>query len=834
MANAPVQVILNADSYRRDRQTKRPASAGTDFFEGANEAFAIHQQRLQAQIQEISNQITTPGNMDSEVGYVKVVMRSQALAKSHRPLQNIFPSQKTPLMGGNKIGEMISEITSESVKHVASAISKAEISVRQKVDIKTGEIKPVPSRYRCEVGAIETIALWSRTDRRRFDIQDAIAWLTNPETGHVYVVELFERPLSGSQRDAIPVGKRRLFETFENGLKAMGPGIIVRTPRNNSADSIFVEICLTNEQEPPAIFVQSKTDSRLRERPVSFDRNEDRHNALIGFLENHPLVREIHLPNIVVQSATGPSATSRTSYKLPKPGQGDYPKLGVIDGGISDHFKDWVIYRHGYLAPAHKDNAHGSFIGGLLTSAKSLNPSIALDADGCLIADIDIFPDQKQAGLFEKYFVGGISDFFDELEAAVQVCRHQYGIRIFNLSLNVVSPVLLNKYSREARRLDQIAEENDAIIIISAGNLDNGLQRNEWPDNDTHAAAILASHRDDQLYIPAESVRNLSVSAINPPGLSNSIEGALARYSRRGPGLRTGVKPDLCHIGGSGTKCIVNETGLFSMDTSGNVIADCGTSYAAPLVAKTLASIDAQIEGEPSRETLIGLAVHHARLPLPVSKKPISGFAKQLVGFGKPATAGEVLVSEDHEITLLFSSRIFDGKTLEFQFVWPPSLVKAGGKCRGDVRLTIVATPHINYQFGEELVRANIEAALQQEQKNGKYKSELDPTYVFFNDDEKTSEANLIEHKFKWSPIKAFDAHMPQGRGSSSNWRLVVNYLTRAGDKLPEEGVPFSVLLTISDPEKSSPVFQEMRQALQASGIQTADIRTAARVSPRV
>ena len=75
---------------------------------------------------------------------------------------------------------------------------------------------------------------------------------------------------------------------------------------------------------------------------------------------------------------------------------------------------------------------------------------------------------------------------------------------------------------------------------------------------------------------------------------------------------------------------------------------------------------------------------------------------------------------------------------------------------------------------------------------------------------------------------------MPKGRGTSSNWRLVINYLTRANEQLPAEGVPFSVLLTISDPDKESPVFQEMRQSLQAHGIQTADIRVAARVSPRV
>lgn len=66
------------------------------------------------------------------------------------------------------------------------------------------------------------------------------------------------------------------------------------------------------------------------------------------------------------------------------------------------------------------------------------------------------------------------------------------------------------------------------------------------------------------------------------------------------------------------------------------------------------------------------------------------------------------------------------------------------------------------------------------------------------------------------------------------NWRLFVEYLTRAGEVMPEGGVPFTAILTISDPEAEKPVFNDMRQSLQAIGTQIADIRTAARITPRV
>ena len=61
-----------------------------------------------------------------------------------------------------------------------------------------------------------------------------------------------------------------------------------------------------------------------------------------------------------------------------------------------------------------------------------------------------------------------------------------------------------------------------------------------------------------------------------------------------------------------------------------------------------------------------------------------------------------------------------------------------------------------------------------------------------------------------------------------------MDYLTRAGEVMPEEGVPFTAIVTISDPDDEQPVFNDMRQSLQALGTQITDIRTAARITPRV
>lgn len=836
MPNAPVQVILNADDFRRDRDTSRPASAGTDFFAGRDADFRLHRDGLQQSIKNLANQVRNqPSFQDAGgIGFVKVTLQASALAKSHRPTQALFRPHITPIAGAGKLGEIISQVDTKSLAKVEEAFGKAEIDVRQRADKKTGEMLSVPTRYRCEVGAIEKLELWDRADRRRFDLREAVRWLSDPRTGHCYLVELFERPPQPGGEDLLSPEKRKMFDSFFKGLSKFAPGIVARLPEITAADTVVIEVRLNKSEAPAAILINAHRGRQPAEI-IPFDDDVKRHAALIEFLESHPLVREISLPSILIQSAVSSAQAGGAIIQLPSPAPDtNYPKVGVIDGGLCTHLAPWTIYQHNFLPPEHQNLEHGSFIGGLLVAARQMNPQLNIDPDGCQLADINIFPDEKQPNAFEQYFPNGLNDFFDELATAVAICRQQYGIRVFNMSLNTSSLAVQDRYSAEARRLDQIADENDVVFVISAGNLDSKNMRPEWPANATQAAAQLAAHRNDALATPAESLRNVSVSAINPPGLSNAIDGAPARYTRRGPGLRTSVKPDLCQVGGSGTVCPTAGHGLNSHTAAGAQITSCGTSFSAPLVAKLLATLDKQIEGNPSRETLIALALHNATVPDVFAPKMLNPIAKQLVGFGRPSPANAALEGGDHQITLSFASRVMNGKTLEFRFAWPPSLVGPGGKCRGSVRLTLVATPHLNTQFGEELIRANIEAALQQEQPNGKYKNELEPTYVFFTKDQRTTEADLIEHKFKWSPVKVFETHMPRGRGKSSNWRLVVNYLTRADEQLPEEGIPFTVLLTISDPEGQKPVFQEMRQALQAAGILTQDIRTATRVSPRV
>ncbi len=833
---SPIQIVLNPENYEEAREVSG-GGGRKDFFAHRDAEFVAHKNALLGQLDTISGVLSAQSQGD--VGYVKVILRREAWAKSHRPVASLFRNNRTPVVGGGDLGVMIVEARPGTLRQVATEIARAETYTEMRFNEYKQKNEPHPSSRKSETGAIDRIQLFSSSDRRTFSVEDAVAWLSNPMTGSGYQVELFDSLPPRSEWDRLDAGHRRLVESFVEGFTALETGVSVEllSSRRNKQPTLSIRLDKSSDQ-PVLRLNESPVSERRRELAV-FNPDINRHARLLAFLDNHPLVRRIDLPGIVVRAAipsTLPTRTRPNDLTIPvRDSRRTHPRMGVIDGGISEALSDWVIDRWDVLANEDIDLAHGTFIGGLAAIGRALNGAeICPEPDGTELVDVAVFPDQGNAEAFASYYPDGLPQFFDEMESAISDARARHGVRIFNMSLNVLQPAAPDRYSPYAARLDQIADANNAVIFISAGNMQAQDLRAEWPADPTAALATLVNVRNDGLLTPAESARNVTVAALNPPGHAGWVPFAPARYSRRGPGLRAGVKPDLAHVGGAGSPNSPLGHGLFSILPDGTIIDGCGTSYASPLVAKTAAVLDHAIEGEVSRETLIGLLVHHAEVPLPLQVKALVPIARHMVGFGMPPSADRILETGDHAITLVFASRIRRDQQINFRFPWPASLVGPGGKCRGRAKITLVSTPPLNAQFGSEFVRVNINAVLQQEQAGGGWKGQLKPLYLPTERQTPAIEAERIEHELKWSPVKVLEKTFSQGVGPSSNWRLFVDYLTRAGEVMPDEGVPFTAIVTISDPDAEQPVFNDMRQNLQALGVQIADIRTAARITPRV
>ena len=385
------------------------------------------------------------------------------------------------------------------------------------------------------------------------------------------------------------------------------------------------------------------------------------------------------------------------------------------------------------------------------------------------------------------------------MDQAIGEAVQQHGIRVVNLSINAISAVEPDHYSYYAARLDKISERHNVIIVNSAGNLPGSACRAPWPKRPGDAVKYFAARVEaDTIFQPTESYRAISVGAINPPGCSVHHNGVPTTYTRRGPGLKVGCKPDVAHFGGNdGSPPGVNHR-LVSITPTGAAVTSCGTSFAAPLIAKSLAALENAIEGHLPAHTLRALMIHNCVTPDALSSRGLAALARQFVGFGVPAQTTDMLVTDDSSITLVFRSRIPDDakrpRVLRLDFDWPQSLVDPStGACRGEATATLVYEPPTDPAYGAEFVRVNLDAKLLQRQpanrKDGSlsFHDRFDQAFLPKTSNQAIAEKDWINYGLKWWPTKHYRTRIPEnGIGESSRWRIEVSAVRRAEAAFPK------------------------------------------------
>ena len=165
-----------------------------------------------------------------------------------------------------------------------------------------------------------------------------------------------------------------------------------------------------------------------------------------------------------------------------------------------------------------------------------------------------------------------------------------------------------------------------------------------------------------------------------------------------------------------------------------------------------------------------------------------SQIARNLVGFGRPVSAQQLIDGSPYAATLLFHDRIMPRKDLFFGFDWPQCLT-SNGKCRGEALLTLVYAPPISDAYESELVRVNLEATLQQlDPVKAKYEKQGMDTFA--GPDTAMGgamERELIEDGLKWCIVKQVKFAPTRAVGKSSDWRIVVRD-GRASLEIPTRG----------------------------------------------
>lgn len=249
----------------------------------------------------------------------------------------------------------------------------------------------------------------------------------------------------------------------------------------------------------------------------------------------------------------------------------EYPVVGVLDTGIADipylaPWKEAVVHEN--YPKEYQDNSHGSFVAGIIEYGDELNGTNISALSGVRLFNAVVHPGNTMTIYPEE--------LIDHVREAVE---NNPEIKIWNLSLGTTMESELDEFSEFGMALDNIQDENNVLIIKSAGNCNNfakGLPKS-------------------RISKTADSVRSLVVGSIaETQGEHDYAEPNMpSPFTRVGPGPASIVKPDLVFYGGNAGvdkgKLVINGVSSFGLD--GNIYKNVGTSFSTPRVSRIAAEL---------------------------------------------------------------------------------------------------------------------------------------------------------------------------------------------------------------------------------------------------
>jgi hypothetical protein len=370
--------------------------------------------------------------------------------------------------------------------------------------------------------------------------------------------------------------------------------------------------------------------------------------------------------------------------------------------------------------------------------------------------------------------------------------------------------------------LDERARKYNVTFVVAAGNYEVQPFR-PWPPDGAAGEA-------DRICAPADSVRAITVGAL---AHSDTPSSRVRReepspFSRRGPGPAYLIKPELSHYGGNCDgigSCL--QSGVVSVDGSGHIAEDIGTSFASPLVAAIAGHVEHELAGGgPVLAPLVkALTIHSAML----RALPDDADAMKYRGVGIPGGVAEIVGCTQSAATMILrvpiETRPEFGKR---PFPMPRCLVGPKGlNC--EIFMTLLYDPPLDRGFGVEYCRTNVNVSLgtvdiDTTTGEEKYSREVPPVPRELTEG---LEADLVKHGFKWSPLKLYHRRMHRGPADKP-WRLTLELLNRSQHVLAAPQEVF-VVITVRDPAGVANVYDEFTQEMNHLGWNSQDLQVRSR-----
>ncbi len=331
----PIQVVL-------PRETDYTANSGggsKKFYEPftpeLQEKVALQCSQLQLSLQSTFKQFpSTPC-----IG--KVVMKEKAIAKSHKPTA-LFKSNTCPIVGGDKLEEVIIKVTPQGLRHLINTVNQAA-----SVDVKISITK---------IQEIRAYSLADKIDIIDFDSQDTFA--------QPIKVKLF------SFDDA--TDNEYYTSGFEEHVKRLGlEAVKLNYGKNLCVYKLYCEgkENLENVIEYPGV-------------------------QKISFFPQYTY----EFPHVV--------QAKRKLDRLPMPVSGEeYPIIGIIDSGIipgHKYLEPWIYKRELFVAEKYRNYEHGTFVAGVIQYGGILNSNMQKQQH-FKILDVVVSPNNdKKKGLIDS------------------------------------------------------------------------------------------------------------------------------------------------------------------------------------------------------------------------------------------------------------------------------------------------------------------------------------------------------------------------------------------------------------------------------------------------
>lgn len=737
------------------------------------EVDAEYRKRLSNQLGAIREAIL-PQLKLTKAAPIRVKIMAKAAAKSHRP-EKLFSDQSCPIISAGRLGELFIKVTPDGLDRLAQMIER-----------NTSE------QIVKEISCIESIEPVTPALRRRgLDAKDILSRSPRRRDRFITRVRLFNY---GADDDHPALVANFEAVCAERGIRLDQYGYSARS-------FIYAAEC------------ETVADVEALSRIVG-----------VRTISNMPLIRTIR-PRTANQQVL-PAMPARDADDT------DVPVVVVVDSGISEKIPaldSWVMGRIRDVSPPYDQNTdHGTFVAGLICWGGVLNPTLAgVDDSPCAVFDLQVIPNDDPARGETSALLE--SELLASLESALQ--RHANKYKVWNLSLGTDSVCSMDEFSEMAEELDNLQEKYQVSFVISAGNYAIPPLL-DFPRTLTQLEA-------GRITSPADSVLGITVGSVSHVGYKTNgpKQHQPSAFSRHGAGPNYIIKPDLVHYGGSCSIDAAHVHGIRSV-TGAGLAEDLGTSFATPLVSRTLAQIYHQITPTPSPVLARALLTHHARDPRSGTRVPDG--EENFLGFGLPAGLPYCLECTPHTATLVFDDTLRPGYFLEWDdFPYPASL-KRNGKYFGEIWMTLAFAPSRGARWGTEYCETHIEAHL------GVYRDrvsrdtgEIKQVFTGLVPPEHRNpgqlyEAYQVEKLRKWAPVRTYHGRLSDNGDRGNRWRLMLRLLTRHGiekDEAAFKPQPFSLIITIADPEKKAPVYDEVAQIVRTRfQAQNLAVRTRARV----